>query len=636
MLEIYLPKLLARALGFLFAALASVYLLILAAYFIWGPYEYTLAGAYMYVGDAAKPAQILATALILLCLVNTRAYSAARRIVLGDGRSPAWAPDGGERTDFGFSAKWDFLAAPLFFAGLAIVMTWPTITGLGRRLTDEGDPLFNSWVLWRMGENLLGHGAGLYDGNIFHPYPAAMIYSESMIAGAITVLPLRLIGASPVAAHNVLMLIAFAANGLGAYLLALRLTGARPAALLAGALFGFSMPRFGQMGQIQMVCSHFIPLAFLFWIRFLDRPGAARAAAFAAAGALAALSNMHFAVYVFYAMALWALFDVRFGEGRLGEKAKALAIPALVAGAVMIWIFLPYAKSGNQRLLAETLRYANTPFSFINPSQDGALWGPWAVDGPGGHWFPGAVALLMALIGAVAFCAGKTPARRPLAALLLLGLLAAWASMGADFWLYRYMFDYLPGFSGVRNVNRIAIIWLLAVSIFAAAGMAWGLAGLGERARVAVGMALVAMALGESFSPLGEVYTHDEEDSRRFAWLAQRPEVHNILFLPIDPMETPITYASIYHGKKMVNGYSGYFPPLYRELRSKQDEFPTAEMIKTLRDIKVDHVVVESANVNYKRLTRRIEEFGQIAFVEKKNGLALFRISPPAGEPPAR
>src|SRR5208283_4317676 len=51
-------------------------------------------------------------------------------------------------------------------------------------------------------------------------------------------------------------------------------------------------------------------------------------------------------------------------------------------------------------------------------------------------------------------------------------------------------------------------------------------------------------------------------------------------------------YYSIYHWKKLVNGYSGFFPPLYLELMKLMPDFPSSNTISILRDLGVPYVVV--------------------------------------------
>ena len=44
----------------------------------------------------------------------------------------------------------------LGYAAIAVVMTWPLVTRLGREIaSDLGDPVFNCWVMMWRGERVL-------------------------------------------------------------------------------------------------------------------------------------------------------------------------------------------------------------------------------------------------------------------------------------------------------------------------------------------------------------------------------------------------------------------------------------------------------------------------------------------------
>ncbi|MEZ5291268.1 MAG: hypothetical protein R2745_09305 [Vicinamibacterales bacterium] len=144
--------------------------------------------------------------------------------------------------------------------------------------------------------------------------------------------------------------------------------------------------------------------------------------------------------------------------------------------------------------------------------------------------------------------------------------------------LYRLFFDYVPGFDGLRVPARFAMV---------AAAMLATLAGysLGALARRRFGTAALTVLgvafLAESYAAPVDVNVNWEAGTRY-----ERPwsEVHrlnegplayrHLLLMPNDTtvVELPfgdrawdlryVYYAGL-HGKRIVNGYSGYFPPDY-------------------------------------------------------------------------
>jgi hypothetical protein len=53
-------------------------------------------------------------------------------------------------------------------------------------------------------------------------------------------------------------------------------------------------------------------------------------------------------------------------------------------------------------------------------------------------------------------------------------------------------------------------------------------------------------------------------------------------------------YYSLYHRKRIVNGYNGYAPPGYRIVREAMEDFPSAAAFKLLRDLDVGAVLIHT------------------------------------------
>ncbi len=80
--------------------------------------------------------------------------------------------------------------------------------------------------------------------------------------------------------------------------------------------------------------------------------------------------------------------------------------------------------------------------------------------------------------------------------------------------------------------------------------------------------------------PLGPVIAYDRD----------------LAFNPIVPedyarREGYIIYMSTYHWKKVLNGYSGYFPFTYRRMITEMQGFPSARSVNLLRGLDVDYVI---------------------------------------------
>ena len=151
-----------------------------------------------------------------------------------------------------------WVAAALYLVA-AVISTWPLASVLHREIAwDMGDPLFNSWVLMWTGGQVLAFLSGnmsalgqFWHGNIFHPEPLTIAYSEHLIPQMVQALPVLAATDNVVLAYNLLFLSTFVLSGLGVFLLVRAVTGNATAAFIAGLAFAFAPYRLAQF-------SHFI------------------------------------------------------------------------------------------------------------------------------------------------------------------------------------------------------------------------------------------------------------------------------------------------------------------------------------------------------------------------------------------
>lgn len=170
---------------------------------------------------------------------------------------------------------------------------------------------------------------------------------------------------------------------------------------------------------------------------------------------------------------------------------------------------------------------------------------------------------------------------------------AAWLSFGPHvttkgFWvaersIYWWLYDYVPGFNGLRVAARMAMIVSLALALLGGIGAAIVLRTNRRWARPLVA-ALCVFFLAESVTlpmPLAALEWRIVDDSGRRKPLKAKelePLYDLVRGLPAGTVvaEFPVggtfddvraAYFSVRHGQRLVNGYSGELPPSYRRLR---------------------------------------------------------------------
>src|SRR5215510_15650350 len=133
----------------------------------------------------------------------------------------------------------ELLLVSLAGVALAVLMTWPLATGLGqlgRTEPNDADGQFSIWNVSWVARTLAVDPLHVFDANIFAPHRRTLAYSEAnLLPGAIGIAPYWLTR-NPWLTLNVVLLVAFASAFVGAYLLALYLSGSRAAAAAAGVI----------------------------------------------------------------------------------------------------------------------------------------------------------------------------------------------------------------------------------------------------------------------------------------------------------------------------------------------------------------------------------------------------------------
>jgi hypothetical protein len=209
-------------------------------------------------------------------------------------------------------------------------------------------------------------------------------------------------------------------------------------------------------------------------------------------------------------------------------------------------------------------------------------------------------------------------ARSPIVFALVMMILAMWMSLGPIPQtrgqllqipgLYGVFYDHVPGFEGLRVPARYAMVAAVFLSVTVGAGAASLIRRTTRAAAAGAVLALVFVAEA-AFAPMpvnvswGGNYVqppaHVEpagDAPAVYQHLATMPDAPVIAEFPFGDLswELRYVYYSTVHWKRLVNGYSGGFPPGYKTraaLLQRVAQHPD-EAWQALRDIGTTHVIV--------------------------------------------
>ena len=532
--------------------------------------------------------------------------------------------------------------AALVFALLAIVHTWPLVTEPGTlSRNDNGDAQLNEWILAWVAHQLPRHPAQLFQGNIFYPAKDVLAFSEPLIIPALMVAPALWLGASPVLAMNLAMLIGFALTGLATYGLVFSWTRDRLAALTAGSLFAFNAHTLTRLPHVQAMHAYGMPLSLLLADRLIGQPGPVTAVLLGACMAMMAYTSGYFVVFATVMIGVVLIVRIRDWIRRSVPVAAMFGLAAVTAAVLALPLLIPYRRVAVEqhmvRPLAEAGLYSATVIGYL--AAPGRVhfetWSSGFFANPVDSFFPGAIAVLLSLVAIwYAIRRRDDPAR--VAMVFAIGLTGFVFSLGPKTPLYAWLYTVFPPMQGLRAAARFGNLFLLAIGVLAGLGQAQLRQGTNRRWATAVAVAAVFLVNLEALRAPFE-YRRWRGIPEIYKLLANEPGKVVLAEMPFYPPHAVFENAeyvvnSTAHWRPLMNGYSGYTPATYVDVASLMWYFPDARAFPPMKANGVTHVMVHPRRWGHES-SRVIESIAnqpdlELIAVDEKTGSRLYRYRP--------
>lgn len=480
----------------------------------------------------------------------------------------------------------DYLVLAIYVL-IGVVFTMPLPLKMGHCLAgDDIDAWLNPWVNWWTHKALSERGtstAGLslyYTNYLFYPHGASLVYHSFSHANTALWFALRpVLGNLP--AHNLTILVTYPLSAFTLYLLAHHLTESRPAAFVAGFIFGFSPFHVAESAHPVLGTIQWIPLFMLSLERAITQRRT-QAGVFAALWLwLTALSSWHLLVLGF-SLGLCRAFYLLVTEPRW-RNWKTWRI-LLIASAVFIILTLPFIWPLLSEQLISSLNdtpsyisahqeeHAGTDLlAFFTPSNYHPLLGPsvsklYARFYPGLWQRPAFIGYSVLVLGIIGILRGGRRARFWWITSLFVFLLALGPNPHV---LGQRLFPYalpwgIPVIRLIRYAGRLNVLLTLCWSLVAA----WGCAALLEkihrhrsRQRDWAIMAGITLLIAFEYCPIPFPHTCVEV-SPFYTQLAQEEGDFAIVEIPMgrQPSKISMFYQTI-HERPLVGGHISRTPP---------------------------------------------------------------------------
>jgi hypothetical protein len=498
---------------------------------------------------------------------------------------------------------------------LALVTTWPLVLHMGTRIApDLGDPVRTVWEVAWVGHALLHNPLHVFDSNAFYPHPLSLAFSDSLLGYG----PAAFFGSGTVGAlvrYNLLFIFAWSLCFVGAWLLARELGVGKVGAAVAGAAFAYAPYRITEAGHLHVISSGGIALSLFLLLRGYRRSSRGLLIAGWLVAAWQMSLGFTLGLQFAYMLAIFAVIAVVWwwrAANRPVLPRNLVAITCIgvaLCGVISVYQARPYLKVASEyptakRTLKEVKNYSSNPWAWVSASSENRVWGG-VTSGAREHvhsknedvFFPGGLIAVLAVIG----LASSIYTRRlriglacgvGVCAILALGL----GITGAGY-PYRLLYDFAPGWNGVRVPGRVFTLGTLFFALLAAAG-AWRLAelarvwgkGFGARGAAgltaAVGTLLVVGVVGEGAGHMA----HPVVPQPARAEIGLKGP---LLDLPTDGAADRLwQYFSTNGFYKIPLGNSTFDIPATDDLRGGMSGFPDRASIAKLRYYGVKTVVL--------------------------------------------
>jgi hypothetical protein len=551
----------------------------------------------------------------------------------------------------------------VLFIAVALWATWPLATQIATCIPLGSEPfatvpLFNLWTLWWNVDRIDHAYAGYWSAPIFYPADDAFAYSEpQLLAGQIAWLLWRLLP-SPESIYNVILLGHLVLNG-WSFCKLLRCWHIAWPVSLAGGLICEAMPLVHwQLGIVQLV-----PLWGIIWtIRFTYK--FARQPSWTAGIGLGLSAACTYLLCSYYGLMLCILLFVTTPilVNRRLWQLKTVGLFAATMAVILVCVtpvaYFQWRTTQRQSILPPRdlvkqlsvgpQHYWQTPWPQLLPLSRTlpTVDSPWALS-------PGTLKLCFAALGC---CYGlsRRHTRRVTFFLLAVALLGVVLAMGPLLewhgWSIYDLLTHFPGYAQLRNIYRFAIFTQLMTIILTAFGLEslWRSlrnlqlrklvrqrSALRSKLRSASWIRTIACAAVSAFlffevTPAAPaLYCSRETNPPEWAsWIRNHSRHDDVLAIFPFPVDDSLRayeptaqwmYLQQYHGRRMINGYSGFFPTPVIDREVRLQRFPDPNVWPELARIGVDLVIVHGQELNM-QLQDRIKLVPTMVVIQQAAG----------------
>ncbi|MCX7944356.1 MAG: hypothetical protein N2746_07615 [Deltaproteobacteria bacterium] len=487
------------------------------------------------------------------------------------------------------------------------------------------DVLLNSYIMQWEYERIFSLDIKNYFNTLYYyPYKNTLAFTEHHTISQLFFIPLFSIFKDPVLVHNIMILILLVLAGLTMFIYIHYLTGSFFVSLLGGVLFSFVPYRYTHLVHVNVLHWWLIPLTFLSFYIYANKISLLNSLCFGLTLLGMFLWSNNLTAFFIIPFSIYALFIV--WDKALFFNKRFYIYSGMVFVFVLLFVLpflLQYFKLREEmffeRFLFDVRYFSPQIKNFMGVHESNLLWGK--ILGKNGKWecylFPGATFLFLSALSAMFL---PFNAYRKYTCLFMgMAIISLIFTFGPYFnglegkikAPYYLLWEYMPGYYGIRVPTRFAIFFFFAM----ATAISLSIGGIYEKLKshefirsiFIISFLIIFYILeGSHKINLKTPLNHPERDPL-YKKLKELPD--GVLFeFPayVRYKDASHVFAILYHRKPTINGYSGWGSKPLENLYNASLNFHPSALIEFFNDINVKYFILRGnvASEVYNRLSK--------------------------------
>jgi hypothetical protein len=511
-------------------------------------------------------------------------------------------------------------------------------------VTNAIDPLLYVWNLHHNFWAVISPERNLLDTNMFYPTTNTIAYSDHLFGQSIILFPLFLLIKNPFVIQNIYIISTFVLGGFGMYLLCFYFTKSFWVSFTSGILYTFSLYHIDHAGQVSTTSIQWIPFIFLYLFKSFDTKKSKDIVLFWLFFVLNFLSTLYYGLFICVPIGIFVLINYK--SWKFFLRWLLLGIPFFVVLIIASYPYLLFTLENPtvKRSIEESTPRSAKVVDYFSSTliHDRAL-------------YLGIPTILFALFSIV------RPINKKVTFFFFsTGIVCLVFSLGPFLdsipLPYYVLYKIVPIFQAIRVPARFGIITIACFSLLAGFGLHSFLKNFKQTVAQLVILAIVLVLCFLQFvqHPLHFVPVPTLASAPNvYSWLKEQPE-GIVLELPLRHgyhsnliekqvslnyneigendnyiAETYRLYFSIIHKKKMINGYSSYFPTTYQDIATAMETFPAPYSIEQIKKYNVGFIILHKNQYGsrWPEVEKEIEKVEKLEKIKDFETESVYRLS---------